>query len=303
MLGDLQDTLKEWIPAVPKRWYNMLLNVLLPIIPFAGSLIFAILQSVRGLPVPIWAWIVILVSVLAFVILSLAAFHRVRLERDRISSDNTNLTTDLKRQERREWRSNFRDRATIPTILFKMYERIKYLCKGSKKSLTQEHWKDIADKFFDANQAPTIVPSLEKMPSLQDIIAMINSTPQPFNTEPTSITENFNRLILNLQATMGYYKRGAIPLSQHDPEYQTYHKEVKLLQNNLPNSINTKIESCILMSNGLANLLCADFDTTETPVPSEFQVIIQYIIPSMDNMAQRMRDEISEMIEDFLLGE
>lgn len=302
MPKDLQDSLKEWIPAVPKRWYAMLLNVLVPIIPFVSGLAFAIVQSIKGLPVPIWAWALIIASVLLFVVLSFLAFHRVRLERDKVISSNGERNTELRRQERKEQRHVFRTRLEIPSLLFHMYERAKILCEENRKPLTKEHWDEVAHSFFETHQAPTVVLPLDKMPSTQEIMDMINSTPDPFNTGSASTIENFNRLILNLQATMSLHNTGAIPFTNNDDEYQKYHKKVKLLQNNLPNTINTKIKDSILLSNGLANLLCVDFGTTETHISDELLIAIQYILPYMDNWAQKTRDEISSMIQDFLLG-
>lgn len=302
MFKDLQDTFKEWVPAVPKRWYNMLLNVIVPIIPFVAGLIFAIEQSTKGLPVPTWVWAMIIASVVLFVVLSFFAFHRVKSERDKVISSNSERNTDLRRQERKEQRHVFRTRLEIPILLFQMYERAKILCGENRKPLTKEYWDEIAHSFFEAHQAPTVVLPLDKMPSIQEIMDMINSTPDPFNTGSASTIENFNRLILNLQATMSLHNTGAIPLTNNDDEYQKYHKKVKLLQNNLPNTINTKIKDCILLSNGLANLLCVDFGATETHISDGLLIAIQYILPHMDNWAQKMRDEISNMIQDFLLG-
>ena len=297
MLKDLQETFKEWIPAVPGRWYKILLHVIVPTIPLVAGLIFAILQSVRGLPVPIWTWVVIIASILLFVVISFFAFHRVRSER--VSEQ----TGELKRQERKEWRQGFRGVTAIPGLLFGMYERAKVLCKRNKKPLTEEYWGDIASSFYGAHQAPTIVPSLDKMASKQEIIDMINSTPDPLNTGNASTIENLNRLILNLQATMSLHNMGAIPLTNEDIDYEAYQMAVQMLQQYLPNTINTKIKDCILISNGLASLLCADFCTTETRISDELLIAIQYILPYMDDWTQKMRDEISRMIENFILGE
>lgn len=303
MLKDLQDTLKEWAPAVPERWYKMLLNVLVPILAFFAGIGFAIFQSTRGLPVPIWTWVVIIVSVLLFVVVSFIAFHKVRLERDKIIPGDGERTEELRRQERKERRHVFRDRVLIPHNLFRMYERAKVICAENRKPLTEEYWGEIASSFFGAHQAPTIVPSLDKMASKQEIIDMINSTPDLFNTGSASTVENLKRLILNLQATMSLHNTGAIYLTSNDDEYQKYHEKVKLQQNNLSITINTKIKDCILISNGLASLLCVDFGTTETTISDELLIAIQYILPYMDDWAQKMRDEIASMIEAFLLGD
>lgn len=297
MLKDLQGTFKEWIPAVPGRWYKILLHVIVPIIPFVTGLILAIERSTKGLPVPTWVWAMIIVSAVVFVVVSFYAFHRVRLERAKIISGKS------RRQELKEWRKGFSNRTAIPVLLLDMYEIAKELCRNNRKPLTEEYWGDIASSFFGAHQAPTIVPSVDKMASRQEIIDMIDSTPDPLNPGSASTVENLKKLILNLQATMSLHNMGAIPLTDASVLYQVKHTALQWLQQNLPNTINTKINDCMLLSNGLASLLCVDFATTETPVSDELLIAIQYIVPYMDNWTQGMRDEISSMIENFLLGE
>ncbi|MCJ7639294.1 MAG: DUF4231 domain-containing protein [Euryarchaeota archaeon] len=296
MFKDLLDTLNEWVPAVPGRWYRILLSVI-PIIPFITGLIIAIEQSTEGIPVPAWVWVMIIIGAVAFVVVSFFAFHRVRLERYKI------MSTELKRQERKEWRRRFSNVIAIPSLLLGMYELAKELCKQNKMPLTKEYWKEIADSFFGAHQAPTVVPTMDKMPSVKEIMEMINSTPNPFNISSGSMVENLNRLILNIQATMSFHNTGAIPLTNNSVLYGAKHTAVKLLQQNLPNEINAKIESCILLSNGLANLLCVDFSNTETKISEELLITMQYMLTCMDNLTQKMRGEIATMIENFLLGE
>lgn len=297
MSKDLRETFKEWVPEVPGKWYKILLHVIVPMIPLIGGVIFAVIQSVRGLPVPIWNWVVIIASVLLFVIISFFAFHRMRLERD------SEQSRELGRQERKEWRKSLSNLRGVPGILFKMYERAKTLCERNKKPLTEEYWGDIANSFFGAHQGPTIVPSLDKMASKEDIIDMINSTPDPFNSGNASTLGNLNRLILNLQATMSLHDMGAMPLTKGDVDYEVNEMAVQMLQQYLPNKINAKIKECILISNGLASLLCADFSNTETSIADELLIVMQYMLPCMDDWTQKMRDEISVMIEDFILGE
>jgi len=297
MSKDLKETFKEWVPAVPGRWYRILLHVIVPIIPLVGGLIFAVIQSVRGLPVPIWNWIVIIVSVLLFVIISFFAFHRVRLE------GVSEQSRELKRQERKESRQGFGNVRHIPSLLSKMYERAKVLCERDKKPLTEEYWGDIASSFFGAHQGPIIVPSVDEMASKEDIINMINSTPDPFNTGNGSTVVNLKRLILNLQATMGLHNMGAISLTKGDIDYGVAEIQLKMLQPYLTSEINSKIKECILISNGLASLLCADFNNTETSIAEELLILMQYMLPCMDDWTQKMRDEIRGMIEDFILGE
>ena len=297
MVKDLQVTFKEWVLAVPRRWYEVLLNVIVPSIPVVAGLIIAIRQSIKGLPVPIWVWAMIIAGVVLFAVLSFYAFHQVRLERDRI------ISSDSKRQERKEWRKGLSNRAQIPIILVDMYELAKTLCKGNMKPLTEEYWGEIASSFFGAHQAPTVVLPIDKMASKQEIMDMINSTPDPFNTGSASTVESLKRLILNLQATMSLHNTGAIPLTNNSIYYGAKHTGLQWLQQGLPNTINKKIEDCILLSNGLASLLCVDFSTTETDVSEELLITIQYILPYMDGWTQEMRDEISSMIESFLLGE
>jgi len=296
MLKDLQDTLKEWVPAVPGRWYRILLNVL-PIIPFVIGLIFAIEQSTKRLPVPNWVWAMIIVGAVAFVVVSFLAFHRVRLERD------SERTAELKRQERKEWRQGFRNITAIPGLLLEMYELAKELCKRNRKPLTKEYWEEIANSFFEAHQAPTVVPPMDKMPSIQELMDMINSTPDPLNSGSASVVENLNRLILNLQATMSLHNTGAIPLTNNSILYEAKHTAVKLVQQNLPNEINAKIKDCILISNGFASLLCIDFSNTDNEISKELLIAMQYMLACMDDWTQKMRGEIARMIENFLLGE
>jgi hypothetical protein len=296
MLKDLLDTLKEWVPEVPGRWYKILLNVL-PILPFITGLIIAMEQSTKGIPVPAWVWVMIIVGAVAFVVVSFLAFHRIKLERDKI------VSTELKRQERKEWRQRFSNVTVIPGLLLGMYELAKELCKSKKMPLTKEYWEEIANSFFDAHQAPKVVPALDKMPSMKEITDMINSTPNPLNIGSSSTVENMNRLILNFQATMSLHNTGAIPLTNNSVLYGAKHEGVKLLQQNLPNEINKKIESCILISNGLASLLCIDFSNTDTKISEELLAAMQYMLTSMDYLTQEMRGEIARMIEGFLLGE
>ena len=297
MLKDLQGTFKEWVPAVPRRWHKILLHVIVPIIPFVTGLIFAIEQSTKGLPVPAWVWAMIIVSAVLFVVVSFFAFHRVRLERDKIISSNS------RRQELKERRKGFSNRTEIPVILVEMYDLAKDLCRGKRKPFTEEYWGEIASSFFGAHQAPTIVPSLDKMASKQEIIDMINSTPDPFNTGSESTVENLKRLILNIQATMSLHNTGAIPLTNASILYQSRNRGLQWLQQNLPNEINTKIKDCILISNGLASLLCIDFSTTGNRISEELLIAMQYMLTCMDDWTQKMRDEIASMIEAFLLGE
>jgi len=297
MSKDWQESFKEWVPAVVGRWYKILLHVLLPIIPFVAGIIFAIAQSVRGLPVPIWTWVVIIASVLLFVFVSFLAFNRVRLE------GVSEQSRELKKQERKESRKGSGNVRHIPSLLFKMYERAKELCEREKKPLTEEYWGDIAKSFFGANQGPIIVPSIDEMASKEDIINMINSTPDPFSTGNGSTVENLRRLILNLQATMGLHNMGAIALTKGDLDYEIAEIQLKMLQPYLPSAINSKIKECILISNGLASLLCADFSNTEASIAEELLIVMQYMLPCMDDWTQKMRDEIRGMIEDFILGE
>ena len=296
MVKDLQETFKEWVPAVPGRWYRIVLHVIVPMIPFVTGLIFAIVRSVRGLPVPIWTWVMIIASVLLFVILSFFAFHRVRSER------GSEQTTELKRQELKEWRRGFSNRTLIPVLLLDMYEIAKEVCRRHRKPLTKEYWEEVAHSLFEGNQAPRVMLPLDRVPSKQEVMDMINSTPDPFGAGSGSTIENFKRLILNLQATMSRHNTGAITLTDASILYEAKHTALQWLQQNIPNAINTKINECILLSNGLASLLCVDFDNTETPVSEGLLIAIQYILPSMDNLTQKMRDEIASMIEEFLLG-
>src|SRR4030042_1685149 len=173
MLKDVRDSFKEWLPAVPGRWYSMLQNVVLPLIPLIGGAVYAIRQSIRGLPVPSWDWILMIAMAGIFVVLSFQAFHRMRLARDKIISESNQQ--QLGRQERKEWRQRFSGRVEIPPLLSKMYECAKMLCTANKKPLTSQYWKQIADTFFGAHPAPTVAVSLDKMPSAREVIDMIKS--------------------------------------------------------------------------------------------------------------------------------
>jgi hypothetical protein len=304
------DSFKEWLPAVPGRWYSMLQNVILPLIPLVVAVAIAIQQSVKGLPVPIWDWVLMIVSAVAFVVLSFLAFHRMRLERDKVTSDSDEQK--VRRQERREWRQKLSDRLEIPILLFKMYERAKTLCEENKKSLDDESWKAIVDSLAEAHQTPAIMPSsLEQITDIPAVIAILDSIPALFDIAPspaTSVIENviekFKGFVLSVQATMSLRGIGAIPLTKNDPEYHGYYAQVKLLQNNLPTPINTKINDCILLSNGFASVLCMDISsTTGISIPAKFLILTQYMTSYMDTCTQEMRDKISAMIEGFLLGE
>lgn len=297
MSKDWIDTLKEWVPEVPGRWYKMLAHGIVPIIPLVAGLIFAIEQSIKGLAVPIWVWVVIVASAVGFVLVTLFAFHRVRLERD------SERTGELKRQERKERRRGFSNLTLIPSFLLDMYEMAKERCRSNRKPLTKEYWGEIADSFFEANLAPTVVPKFDKMPSKQEILDMINSTPDPLKSGSVSLVENLNRLILNIQATMSLHGTGAIPLTDGSILYDVKHKLVKTLQQNLPYEINTRIKECILISNGFASLLCIDFSNTDDEISEELLIPMQYMLASMDDLTQMMRSEIARMIENFLLGE
>ena len=296
MIRDLRDSLKEWVPAVPSRWHKVLLYVIAPLIPFIIGLTRAIRQSTQGLPVPIWVWAMIIVGAVAFVLVSFLAFHRVRLERD------TEQRAELKRHDLKEWRQRFSNVTRIPGLLLEMYELAKALCESNRKPLTKEQWEEIADSFFTAHQAPTVVLPIDKMPSHQELMSMISSTPDPLSSGSASIAESLNRLILNLQATMSLHNSGAIPLTDHSVLYQAKHTAVKMLQQNLPDRINAKIGECILISNGLANLLCLDLGGSDSEVSRELLVPMQYMQTRMDASAQKMRGEISAMIETFLMG-
>ena len=207
---------------------------------------------------------------------------------------------ELLRQERKEWRQKLSDRSEIPTLLFKMYERAKNLCKENKKLFTQEDWDAIGNSLGAAHQIPTIIPSADKATDIRQIEKMIKSIPDPFNIGSVPLIEKLKVFIVNLQAAMSLRNTGAIPLTNNDGEYQGNETRVKLLQNDLPNTINTKIEACIMLSNGLASLFCIDFGDTD--IPDEFLTMREYLQSSMDGWAQRMRDEISTMIETFILG-
>jgi hypothetical protein len=270
--------------------------MIVPIIPFVTGLIFAIEQSTKGLPVPIWVWAMIIVGAVAFVVVSFFAFHRVRLERD------SKQTAELKRQELKEWRQRFSNVTLIPDYLLDMYERAKELCERNKKPLIKDYWAEIAESFFEARQAPTVVPPMDKMPSKQEIMDMINSTPDPLGVGSGSTIESMNRLILNIQATMSLHNTGAMALTNNDDLYKFNHGMVKSLQQNLPNEINTKIKDCILISNGLASLLCVDFSNRDNEISEELLISMQYMSACMDDWTQKMRSEIAGMIADFLLG-
>jgi hypothetical protein len=289
------DTLKEWGPAVPGTLYRIVLNVL-PIIPFVTGVALAIRDSTKGIPVPVWVWGIMIGGALAFVVVSFLAFHGVRVERD------SERREESRRQERKELRQRFSNVTLIPGVLSDMYDIAKSLCEAKRVPLTGEYWDEIAGTFFDGGLAPAGVPVVDKIPRIEELVNMINSTPDPWGIGG-SVMENMNRLILNIQGAMSRHGVGAIPLTRNSIMYGAKEMELKLLQANLPSEVNAKIGSCVSVSNGLASLMCVDFKRTEAKIPEGVLVYLEYMVTSMDYLADRMRSEVAGMIERFLLGE
>lgn len=207
----------------------------------------------------------------------------------RIKADNENRISRLKREERKQGRQRYSDRNNIPTLLFKMYECSKTLAVANKRSFFGEKAEAVAKSLSSAGLLTSKQLEIEKMDSIEEIKWMLKRIPET----------KWKELYLDTYGAMRLHGEAISPES--NAEYSSFHSQVKLLQNGLPYTINGRIMNCILLSNAFANTLSWDFSTAD--IPDGVSILLQYMIPSMDSWTQTMRDEISKMIEDFLLGE
>jgi hypothetical protein len=169
--------------------------------------------------------------------------------------------------------------------------------------LTKEYWGQIAKSPSEAHQASTLFPAIDNTPTIKDFVDIINSTPSAFKIPSGSTVQDTLKLIINLMLTMSDHRMGAIYLTSRSIVHRAKADAVALLQQNLPQGINTKIHDYIAISNALANLLCIDFTNTDKQIPDKWLIPVQYMLMGMDGWTQRMRSEIATMIENFLLGE
>jgi hypothetical protein len=292
MSEDFWGSFKEWLPAVPGRWYTMLQNVILPFLAFIGLLIYAIEQSTKGLPIPVWDWVLMIVSAVAFVVLSFLAFHRMRLERDKKEQ------SDKIREERIKFRQQYSNRIIIPELLYKMSERVKELMKNTTIIIADDN-ESMADNLREIMQL-----NGKKKIEL-DTADMMNTTKLlakfPSVRGYKSPTHQVRALVMSVYQVLTANGEGAKFLVEKDEEYQKLDKEVEELLIGLPPSINIQKDGYAQLVNAYYTLAALDLSKGE--LPKLFGLYQPFMKDVIVTELSTMRADISLSIEKFLIGE
>ncbi|MCX5995931.1 MAG: hypothetical protein NTV59_08060 [Chloroflexi bacterium] len=132
MRKELWKSLREWWIAVPQRWWDVL-NVILAALPLIVGIAGVIWKRDTTEPLPIWIIATLVGGALLFIIVSFWAFHRVRMERDKLRGDES--TENIKLME---WRKEYRQMqipevTQIPPTLGKMWTLVETILEEKKK--------------------------------------------------------------------------------------------------------------------------------------------------------------------------
>lgn len=225
----IKERLRLWGIATSWGWWKVVSGI------FFVAGIYDLVRGESSLQLPTlqhfiswWDWKVWLL--IAFVILFIGIWEgSYRLIKKIKVESEAKISVEIKTQ-RKEWRQRYSDRAEIPILLFKMYERSKNICGENKKPLTKEYWESVARSYLEAGIAPEKVPELDEMANMKEITQMFDSMPDQFGVKLPSAMAKFQKLLLDIQGSMSLHGMGALTLTKDDEDYKKYHSQVQLLR-------------------------------------------------------------------------
>jgi hypothetical protein len=195
------------------------------------------------------------------------------------------------REERMKHRQIYANRVNIPKMLLELQEYT--ISEVSKQQVTHEEAVAISKELFRETNKLALLPALiwYVMPlSLQRRIKM-----QVF----------FAQALLNWSAILKRHNLGTMVVVEQKA-YQDLNQQIANCKVGLPAKTTAKIDGCIIMSDLLSSTVL--FTTSR-----DFEEMLQslgrvrntlpYLVKGIDMGAGKLRSQVSEEIEKFLLGE
>lgn len=206
----------------------------------------------------------------------------------------TKETNDKLRKDRKKYRERYSISVNIPNVLLHLHEHI--LSEVSKQQKPKE-------------KAASISADLIKVTDLLSILLMspLFVIPKPFKKMFAKTRKPaVSTVICNWNAKLEKYNLGTLVVTKSKP-YQTLLEKITNYKDGLPTKTTLKIDQYIVESETSSFLMLCEqlFCGDEMPslIKWRFSLILPSIPKKIDRHMTKLRSDISEEIERFLLGE
>lgn len=282
---ELWEALKEWYIKVPRRWWEVIINVSLTFIPLLVGLIAFIHWAGNATPpLPWWIMALIIGGAILFFAFSFFAFRRVVMERNEIRSK---LGRDMLR---------------IPELLRQMNKRLDCLVEVAKipeadKMMTLS--KDAGELFtFDISQLQAIVDSGDSMQLKGAIHSVSMQAVQSMQPRATSFISPF----ISLTGLLNHHNVGLDTVKNGDEEYDTLEGELHMLKDQLHTArAKASLDAFALWRDAVYSFKLIRHYNTEQSIPEEIlpaqaKALLPLIGSIVDTFLEKQLSQVEESI-------